>query len=62
MYYICFKYIQFFVGETGSSCYKLHFLKRTMQTKRATLMSSMRQDDYVFIYKSVEVLKFELTF
>ena len=35
-----------------------------MQTKRATLviLFLMRQDEYLFLWKPVKVLKFELTF
>ena len=51
------------VGETGSSCYNFHVFKHTMQTKRATLIIfSIGQDEYLFLSKSVKVLKFELTF
>ena len=50
------------LGETGSSCYNVHVLKHILQTKRATLIIPyMGQDDYLFLWKSLRVLTFELT-
>ena len=47
----------------GSTCYNFHILKHIMQTKRATfIIHPVRQYEYLFVYKSVKVLKFVLTF
>ena len=43
---------------SGSSCYNFHVLKHTMETKRATLIIfSVRQDEYLFLWKSVVFIK-----
>ena len=51
-------------GDRVYSCYNFHVFKHIMQTKRATLIIffSIRQDEYLFLSKSVKVLKFKLTF